>query len=566
VADVADVADEEGGGGGEEAEMEEADLKERSSDVGESGSEVGSDGEDGDENIDVVPRSSKKVRFSVDNGAAGMEKERMEEDASAGTSGDFEDGFFSLADMEAFGEEAEELAADGKLMADSDEETGDGAHSDDEEEDGDGLGMSLRGKLKGMSSQTGERIRYEDFFDKPGGEKSAGGSTSVETERALRRATMFDDASSDGEEGEEGGAKTPLEVEREKLRDSIAALEDANVSKKPWQLRGEVDAHGRPMNSLLESEFEHDIVARPRVAPTAAASASIEDIIRQRIFDGLFDDVVRKLPADYEEARRKKQRVPLPDISQDKPEEGLADLYEREYAEEREKVSKASEAASHITVREVDPEDNPEQAEVNRLFKRLSNKLDALASLHYTPAPPKMPAEMEVKPNVPALNAEEAIPEAVSDAALLAPREVHTATAKDLQGEVETDKLERRTRRRTKKRHISNDNKRKEGEMRLEEMADPALAEQRRAERTLQRPGKMLQAVANPNDRNKSKKKRGASIRSLEDVGSRTGDFAKSTRFFTHLQQTVEQDLAGKKSNMGARELSNGRTAASLKL
>lgn len=519
--------------------------------------------------------STKKVRFSVDAGSD-IDSDGAGLDGGEGNNGagKLEDGFFNLADMEAFGDEAEKLASAGKLMADSDEEEEAnefdfrerGLSDDDEDEEEEGLGPSLRGKLKGMASKTEERIRYDDFFDKPGGGDGPGGKTSEESERALRRATMFDTGSSDDEANDEDQSNTPLDLERKQVRSSISALEDANVSKKPWQLRGEVDAHGRPKNSLLESEFEHDIVARPRVAPTAAATASIEDIIRQRIFDGLFDDPVRTLPADYEEARKKKQRAPLPEISQEKPQEGLAELYEKEFAEERGKVSKAAEAASSITVRDVDPEDSPEQAEVNRLFKRLSNRLDSLASLHFTPAPPKMPSEMEVKPNVPAMNVEEAIPEAVSDAALLAPREVHAAEAGDLQGEVETDKLERRARRRTKKRHISKDNKRKDGEDREAEMADPELAETRRAERTLQRPGKMLKAVANPNHRNKSKKKRNAVVGSLDDVGSRKCDFSKSTRFFTQLQDTVQKDLAGKKSKMGARELPGGASAARLKL
>jgi U3 small nucleolar RNA-associated protein MPP10 len=519
-----------------------------------------SSGSEGDSDGEAPAPPPKKVRFSVDAGEGDC---RQAGDGAGGDDGKVEDGFFSLTDMETFADEAEELALDGRLMADSDDEGGAEGGSDDggDEDEEDGLDLTLRGKLNRGAAQTSVRIRYEDFFDAPGGD--AGGDE--DAERALRRATMFHDGDSDDDEGGAGAAKTPLEVEREKLRESTAALEDANVAKRPWQLRGEVDGHGRPVNSLLESELEHDVAARPRVAPTAAATASIEDIIRQRVFDGLFDDVVHKLAADYDVARGR-QRDPRPEISQDKPEEGLAELYEREFAEEREKVSKAAEAASEITVRKQDAEDNPEQAEVNRLFKRLSNKLDALSSLHFTPAPPKLPTEMEVKPNVPALAAEEAIPEAVSDAALLAPREVHAAAAKDLQGEVETDKVERRKRRRAKKHRISGANRRAADRERLEEMAHPALAEQRRAERTLQRPGRLLKKVANPNDKNKSKKRRNTATRDLEDVGSRTGDFAKSTRFFTQLQETVHQDLAGRKSKTGAGEVSDGATAARLKL
>lgn len=529
-----------------------------------------SDTDVNDEELPSTVPLAKKVRFSLS--ASELRSEGRDEE-SVGSESDsekvrnttaapdvgIEDGFFNIADMEAFADEAEELALDGRLMAASDDEqthTGLGNEGSDESEGEDEGEKSLGGRLNGTAARSEERVRYDDFFDRPVGEQDGNGD---EAARALRRATMFDDGdSASGEEDE----RTPLEMSRAKLKQNMIALEDANVTKKPWQLRGEVDAHGRPLNSLLESEFEHDIVAKPKSAPSAEAAASVEDIIRQRVFDNLYDDVVRKLPADYEKEKTKRKNEGPPEISQQRPEEGLAELYEREYAEEREKVSKAAEAASGITQRDEDPEDTPEQAEVNKLFKRLSNKLDALASLHFTPAPPKLPVEMEVKPNVPALNAEEAIPEAVSDAALLAPREVHSARDSDLQGELELNKEERRTRRLTKKRKVAGENKKKIAAERLKEMSDPALAASRRAERTLQRPGKLLQSVKNPSE------KKGRGTGKLDGRSSSSlGAFSKSQQFFAELQDTVETDLAGKKASFGSHEAATGvRSSTKLKL
>lgn len=522
----------------------------------------GSDSEqtqDNDLAVDSSEPVQKKVRFSIDAGGTGNAHIGGDKTGPSNV----EDGFFNFADMEAFGDEAEELALDGKLMADDDDGSS-GSDDDDDEVGLEGDSMALGGKLKGGSQRTGDRVRYEDFFDRPGFEASDETALDPDAERALRRATMFDTGDSSSSGDEEEGPKTTLQLEREKLKDSISALEHANVSKKPWQLRGEVDAHGRPLNSLIESEFEHDIVARPRGAPTADASASIEDIIRQRIFDGLFDDVVRKLPADYESAKNKNKREPPPEISQERPEEGLADIYEREFAEEREKVSKAAEAASSITVREAVPDESPEQAEINKLFKRLSNKLDSLTGLHFTPSLPKMPAEMEVKLNVPALNAEEAIPEAVSDATLLAAREVHAPDKKDLQGDVETDKMERRKNRRSMKRKISGANKEKEAAEKEALMGDPDRAVHLRAQRTLQRPGKLLKAVKNPGDKSK-KKNRQSNDQNIDGLGGKSGDFSKSTRFFSQLQETTRKDLAGKNSDLAA-TASSGKSAGKLKL
>jgi U3 small nucleolar ribonucleoprotein component len=63
--------------------------------------------------------------------------------------------------------------------------------------------------------------------------------------------------------------------------------------------------------------------------------------------------------------------------------------------------------------------------EVQDLFKELCGKLDALSHFHYTPKPTI--AEAHVKATAPALSMEEATPAAVSDATLIAPRELYSA-------------------------------------------------------------------------------------------------------------------------------------------
>jgi U3 small nucleolar RNA-associated protein MPP10 len=523
---------------------------------------------------DIPPTCQKKVRFSIDNATNLREDDKPNsKDVGKRTSRGIEDGFFSVADMEAFADEAEELAANGKL-AGSDED--DGTSSEDLEGNGDVLGQIrstvVDSKVTTHKSKTVARVRYHDFFDTPDMKYDGGANEEKnEGDPAFHRAHPAgsgDDSDDSSDMDDDIPPATPLDLERSKLRATMDAIEDANVGKKPWQLKGEVHAHARPLNSMLESDFEHDIAVRPKVAPDMDASASIEDIIRQRIFDGLFDDVVRKLPLEYEEAKRKSHKHDVPDVSQEKPAEGLAELYEREFAEERQSVSKASEAASGTVKRSEDSADNPEQAEVNRLFKRLSTKLDALTSLHFTPPPPKAIPEMEVKPNVPALAAEEAIPEAVSDAALLAAREVHVAKPSEAQTDAEMNKDEKAKRRRTKKRRTSAQNKQKVALQHLEERADPALADKRRAERTLQRPGKLLKTVTDPNDKGRKKSKSGRTRVAGIGQPAQNVSYSKSTKFFTELQSTVANDISGtKKRSLNATILNDvPSTAAKLKL
>ncbi len=467
-------------------------------------------------------RKAAKVRFLDDQMSDDdADSKELEPETKAG---ELEDGFFSLADMESFADEAEALALDGRLMA-SDDENGEGIEESDGDDDEDELVFRKNGSQK----HEGRNVRYADFFAPPMNEK-----VKEETARALRRANLFDAGSGDEDSDDEVDAEeqTPLQRSRAAMRKTVDAMEDAAVAKKPWQLRGEILGDSRPKNSVLDANFEHDIAFHNRAFSAPQSAENIEDLVRQRIHDRLFDDVVRALPPEYEDAKHGKKDIP--EVSQEKPSEGLGELYAREFAEQREQISKTAEAAGIVT-KDEGPEETAEQKEVNRLFSRLCVKLDAMTSLHFTPSMPKVPEEMSVKPNVPALAAEEAIPEAVSDAALLAPNEVHNTKKEKALGELEKTKRDRRRSRRATKKRLAALNKERTTVQKHKEQADPVLAEKRRAERALERRGKKL----------KTEKK---SEKSPAGKANKTGDFSKSNRFFSNLQNSIAADLAAAKT------------------
>ena len=178
-----------------------------------------------------------------------------------------------------------------------------------------------------------------------------------------------DDDESDGDGDSDGVGRSELDEKNARMRAKIEKLEAAAVGEKPWQLKGEVGGKARPLNSLLETTLEFDQAGRPPPAVTEEATRGIDDIIRQRVKDGLWDDPVRK--AALAPSAHRPKRV---EISQEKSKLGLADEYAQQY--EREVLGhKASDELA------------PKHAEVRKVFAKLVAKLDQLTSFQYAPKP-----------------------------------------------------------------------------------------------------------------------------------------------------------------------------------
>jgi len=184
---------------------------------------------------------------------------------------------------------------------------------------------------------------------------------------------------------------------------------------------GEASAKDRPKNSLLEVVEEIDVErsAKPVPIVTEERTRTLEEIIKQRIVDNQFDDVVRKLPPSLVQKSRAAENDPDMQDPGARPSRGLAEIYEQEH------------------LRRIDPANNPtplsvatqkQHAEIDELWKRLSHQLDSLTSWRFIPAPAA--AEDRVVANIPAVDMEDARPEAEAGATMLAPQEVYKPTAK----------------------------------------------------------------------------------------------------------------------------------------
>ncbi|PXF46553.1 U3 small nucleolar RNA-associated protein MPP10 [Gracilariopsis chorda] len=456
------------------------------------------DGED-------MKKQPKTVRFNVSSGKANSDdktdERRLGDDQDLQRSSSrtrkrqgLEDGFFSVNDMENFAAEAEGLALSGKLIA---------SDNEDDRNDGWSESVSSEEQEQGTDGKIG-RFLYSDFFDPPTkiGGKHTGAvkalqlleddelsnfGANLETGKP-RGSPALDSALPAGVSEPDNSQTTPLERSRSRAKRKIEAMEEASVSKKSWELRGEISAFARPKDSLLDTDMHHDIAVKPKAFLASEINETIEDVIKQRIIDGLFDDVVMQLPDAYVEHKRKGRQNELADISQEKPTEGLADLYAREFNEEREKQNKVMLASKEVQ-READQPLTEQQQEVNKLFEKISKKLDALSSMRFTPLSEDVKIDVSTK-NVKAIAAEEAIPEGVSDANLLTPKEVFSVDKKEAVGEKEVTKEERRAARRMRKSKKRKRQAADESKKQALVQTDPILAEKRRAETALIRRGK----------------------------------------------------------------------------
>lgn len=298
----------------------------------------------------------------------------------------------------------------------------------------------------GPSSNTND-IMYADFFAPPA--RKATKSTrmralpktqpkpssmpeqedDVDRTIAAVRRDIFedDDPSAGGDDTDVDSAADPSdprsrrsnhEKRQAKLAAEIRKLEAANVAKRDWTLSGEARAADRPLNSLLEEDLEFERAGKPVPVITNEVSEDIEALIKRRIINREFDEVIRRRPGDLATAGAKAAKRGRFELDDTKPQQSLAEMYETEHL-------KRLDPDNHVDKR--DEKLKKEHAAIETRWADVSAKLDALSNWHYKPKPPQ--ATITVVADVPTVSMEDARPSGGEGMAratsMLAPQEVY---------------------------------------------------------------------------------------------------------------------------------------------
>ncbi|XP_041929516.1 U3 small nucleolar ribonucleoprotein protein MPP10 [Alosa sapidissima] len=563
------------GDGIEDDDDDDEDLSDDEIDEGEEEEGDENDAEPGNEDGDGFSEEDSDVDFDVD-ALEKKAKQKMNQKGSAARlpkpmwtePSEVDDKFFKLSEMEAFLDDMDRREGKDDQAGEDVDYFQDLPSGDEEEMTFDKPVASKRQKKK-----SSRNLKYKDYFDSMGEmppqntaddedeeEPEEGGEDDEELDEedmdeeefdleaedindeesrqardALKRVTFDLPEESEGEDMEDifGGkskssdSKSSFEKRQDKMAERISELENTALEEKPWQLTGEVTAQTRPENSLLEEDVAFDQASRMAPAITEETTMQLEEIIKQRIKDQVFDDVVRK-EKPKENVFEYKKRLTL---DHEKSKLSLAQVYEQEYVK--------------LTQEKTEEEENPAHVQIQKMMDSLFLKLDALSNFHFTPKP-AIP-EVKVVSNLPSIAMEEVAPVSASDATLLAPEEVKEKNkAGDLIGDSEKTSTDKKRERRQKKKlkRLKVQEKEKRQKIKLAKTGENTKASKAQVADTLK------------------KLTKGGKAKILTNDGMDKA-LRSSQAFFSQLQDQVKSQVKGSKEQGGKKKKNQKEVSAS---
>ena len=147
---------------------------------------------------------------------------------------------------------------------------------------------------------------------------------------------------------------------------------------------GEATNKERPMNSLLDVHLEFNAATKLPPTITKEVTIKIEELIKQRVLDELFDD-----PVLLSESKKRGLNKQEQEMDFTKSKKGLGDLYAEDMANKL-----LSRNPEDFLESELNGPDAVLKREIEDISKDLFQSLDTLSNFHYTPKAPRTEASI----------------------------------------------------------------------------------------------------------------------------------------------------------------------------
>ena len=171
----------------------------------------------------------------------------------------------------------------------------------DEEEDDENNSLYSEEQQIEAEIDSDEEIKYNKFFDKP------------ENKYKNNKPGEDDTSNSDIDENE--------------IFAQIKKIEEKMISnKKDWSTKGEILAKERPKDSLLTKAMDFEVGLRAPPIPDREFTDKLENMIKQRIIDDIFDDPIKKDFINLNEQKKAENELDF-----EKSKKGLGEIYEEKY-------------------------------------------------------------------------------------------------------------------------------------------------------------------------------------------------------------------------------------------
>ena len=239
------------------------------------------------------------------------------------------DIFFSMKDLNNFADQFEEednnedennhdgnkiKSAPNKLMLTSSRNKNKKSNEEGEEEEED-ENNSLYSEEQQIEAEidSDEEIKYNKFFDKP--------------ENKYKNSKLGEDDTSNSD------------VDENEIFSQIKKIEEKMISnKKDWSTKGEILGKERPKDSLLTKAMDFEVGLKAPPIPDREFTDKLENMIKQRIIDDIFDDPIKKDFINLNEQKKAENELDF-----EKSKKGLGEIYEEKYLGNENTESKVDE-------------------------------------------------------------------------------------------------------------------------------------------------------------------------------------------------------------------------------